>query len=301
MDKWMGLWRNLLWQLTLLVWLTGCASGVSEPTAVAPTLTLQETAVAVVATLPPAPATATPSPAPTETAVPSPTATATATPSSTPTATASPTATPTPTITPTPTATAVPILPISQLPSVSGQRVAVVGQVTAVASFSRGYRFTLSDGGGRVTLLMWDNVYDDCWDAPQINLGATVWALGEVGYFDGDLQIVPNFGGHVKVNAAPSAPPPAVEIGALGERVGQRVTVAGQIDRVAGNDNGQTLFLQDGSGEIAVFIWQNTFERIPNRGGLTAGARVRVVGPVSVFRNNLQIIPTLPYDVVLLP
>jgi RecJ-like exonuclease len=183
----------------------------------------------------------------------------------------------------------------------SGQRAAVVGRVTAVASFSRGYRFTLSDDSGQVTLLMWDNVYDDCWDAPQINLGAAVWALGEVGYFEGELQIVPSFGGHVKVNAAASPPPPTVEIGSLGERVGQRVTVVGNIERVEGNNSGQTLFLRDESGEIAVFIWQNTFDRIPHRAQLTPGTRARVVGPVSIFRNNRQIVPTLPYDVVVLP
>jgi RecJ-like exonuclease len=177
----------------------------------------------------------------------------------------------------------------------------VVGEVTAVASFSRGYRFTLRDNSGQVTLLMWDNVYDDCWDAPQINLGATVWALGEVGYFDNDLQIVPSFGGHVKVNAPASPPPPPVEIGTLGDWIGQRVTVVGEIVRTESSSSGQTLFVSDGRDEIAIFIWQNSYDRIPKRAALTPGARVRVVGPVSIFRNNRQIIPTLPYDLVVLP
>jgi exonuclease VII large subunit len=176
-----------------------------------------------------------------------------------------------------------------------------VGQVTAVASFSRGYRFTLRDESGQVTLLMWDNVYDDCWDAPQINLGAAVWVLGEVGYFDGQLQIVPSFGGHVKIRSAAYAPPAPSPIASLSERIGQRAAVVGQILRVESNNNGYTLQIGDDGGEIAIFIWHNTYSRIPDRAALTPGARVRVVGPVSTFRDELQIVPVLPYDVVRLP
>ncbi|MBK9052020.1 MAG: OB-fold nucleic acid binding domain-containing protein [Chloroflexi bacterium] len=113
----------------------------------------------------------------------------------------------------------------------------VSGQVVATASFAGGYKFTLSDGTGQVTLLMWSNVYDNCWDAPTLNLGATVTATGTVGQFEGEWQVEPDFGGDVRVAVAGTLPP-IQAIGSLGDHMGQRVTVIGQINRVEGTSSG---------------------------------------------------------------
>jgi DNA/RNA endonuclease YhcR with UshA esterase domain len=285
---------------------TACAGGAAparSPTAVA-------TAVAAVPTNSPPPA-----PTATNTRPPAPTATAVSTATSVPTATPSPTATvsptPTPTATNTPTArptdtavpppTAVPSLTIGDLPAHLGSEVTITGQVVATASFAAGYKFTLADGSGRVTLLMWHNVYDDCWAAPDLNLGATVRATGTVGQFEGELQVAPNFGGQVKVTAAGGRP--AVQpIGSLGDFMGQRVTVIGTISRLEGTGGGTKLFVTDESGEILVFIWNNTLDRIKNNTALgTPGTRVRVVGAVQEYRSNREIAPVLPYDVEVLP
>ncbi len=53
-----------------------------------------------------------------------------------------------------------------------GEEVTVVGTVMAIASFAQGFKFTLDDGSGQVTLLLWHNVYDDCYAAPRLNVGA---------------------------------------------------------------------------------------------------------------------------------
>lgn len=206
-----------------------------------------------------------------------------------------------PTDTPLPQPTAVPILPIDQVPANQDSEVTVEGQVIATDSFSAGYKFTLSDGSGQVTLLMWHSVYDDCWDAPRLNWGATVRATGQVGQFEGEWQVVPRFGGNVKVSAAGSSPP-LQPIGNLGDLMGQRVTIQGQINRVEGTSSGAKLFVSDESGEILLFVWNNTLNRIRNNVALgVAGTRVRVVGIVQEFRGNREIVPTLPYDVEVLP
>lgn len=148
---------------------------------------------------------------------------------------------------------------------------------------------------------MWHNVYDDCWDAPKLNMGATLRATGRVGQFEGEWQVVPRFGGNVKVSTLGSLPP-VQPIGSLGDFMGQRVTIVGQISRVESTRNGPKLFVSDESGEIVVFVWNSTLDRIKNNTALgVAGTRVRVVGYVQEFRSNREIVPTLPYDVEVLP
>jgi DNA/RNA endonuclease YhcR with UshA esterase domain len=182
------------------------------------------------------------------------------------------------------------------------EEVRLQGQIVAAASFSHGYRFTLDDGSGRITLLMWLNVYDDCWDAPQLNLGATVWVNGRTALFNDELQIEPRFGSQVKVVAAggPVGTPRA--IGDLGQHLGELVSITGTVERVESSSVGVRLFVRDDSGETPVFIWNNTLERIPNHVALgQPGTAVRVHGRVQEFRNNREVVPTLPYDVVVLP
>lgn len=264
--------------------------------------TTQPTAIPTIKPLPTLAATATLAPTetvpPTETPLP----TDTPTPESTPT----PATTPTPTTTPTPKATPTPEVTLTSIGSITadraGEEVTVEGTVTGTASFSAGFKFTLDDGTGQITLLMWHNVYDDCWDAAEINLGAKVRATGEVGQYEGELQIEPGFGGDVKAIEGTAAWATPREIGSLSSGdEGQRVMIEGEIIRVEGFSSAAQVFLNDGSGDALVFIWRTTLDRIPNNTALgTPGSRVRVVGTVEMYEGNLEVVPTLPYDVVVL-
>lgn len=182
-----------------------------------------------------------------------------------------------------------------------GEEVTVVGQITAVSSFSGGYTFRLNDGIGSIALLMWNNVYDDCWDAPQLNIGATVQATGEISEYEGTLQIAPNFGGDVKVRVAGAASAPPYPIGELGSYIDTRVTVTGAVVRVEGAGSGTKIFIADETGEVLIFIWGNTLDRVPQNTALgVTGTQVRVTGVVQLYRSNREIVPVLPYDVVVL-
>jgi DNA/RNA endonuclease YhcR with UshA esterase domain len=184
----------------------------------------------------------------------------------------------------------------------AGEELTVEAQVVGAESFSAGFKFTLDDGTGQIVLLMWQDVYDDCWDAPEINLGARVRATGEVGEYEGELQIVPGFGGDVKAieGAGPWAAPR--DIGTLsGSDAGQRVMIEGSVIRVEGGETWAKIFVGDDTGEVVVFIWRNVLDRIPNHTGLgVEGTRVRVFGLVEIYRDNLQVTPALPYDVIVL-
>jgi DNA/RNA endonuclease YhcR with UshA esterase domain len=253
---------------------------------------------------------ATVAPDPTATAVTDPTATAPPQPTPTPppadTATPVPTDTPRPTVTPVPERTLEPPVDLTFIGMITadriGQEVTVEGRVIETASFSAGFKFVLDDGTGQITLLLWHNVYDECWDARDINLGVTVRAKGEVGQYEGELQIEPSFGGDVKAVDSAMAEAPRREIGSISSAdEGQRMTVEGSVVRVEGLNSAVKVFASDASGEILIFIWRNVLDRIADNTGLgIVGSRVRVTGPVVVYRGTLEVVPALPHDVVVL-
>ena len=288
----------------LIPLLANCTSARPTPATAPPTETARPATIAPTMTLTAVPTpTATPTAnPPTETAVP----TATATTSPTPTPTASPTATAVATDTPWPTAvppTAVSAaIPLSDLPNYAGQAVTVNGRVVAAANFANGFKFTLDDGSGRATLLLWHNVYDDTWDAPQLNVGAAVRATGAVGQYEGDWQIEPDFGGDVQVTTPGGSFATPRTIGELAGHVGELAQISGAILRLEANSSSVKIFVGDDTGEIVVFVWRTVLDRIPNNVALgEVGTAVRVNGRVENYRSNLELVPALPYDVEVLP
>ena len=249
---------------------------------------------------------ATATPTATPTAAPTATATFTLEPSSTPTETASPTATESPTSIPSPTATATPEIrttAISALDPTSDEDVTVRGRIVATSSFSKGFKFTLDDGTGQVTLLMWHDIYDTCACAPQLNVGATVLANGQVGEYEGEMQIEPPFPERVELVAAGGAFAPEHDIGTLPEHLDTLATITGVIENVEDAGSGVKIWVADETGQVLVFIWDNVLERIPQANPAlgTPGNRVRVTGEVQEYKGTLEIVPTLPYDVEVLP
>ena len=240
-----------------------------------------------------------------------PTATSTLAPSATPTPPASPTtavsATPTETVEPSATATQVPTaddsVPIGGLDADSGDGVTIKGQVIATASFSKGFKFTVDDSTGQLVLLLWHTTYDETPVAPRLNVGATVRVTGKIGAYEGELQITPYGGSDVTVLSGGYAAA-ACDAGTIGEHLGERIAITGQVSRVeAAGSNAVKVYVTDESGEALVFIWNSILDRIPNANPAlgTIGTQVRVTGVVEEYNGTLELIPTLPYDVEVLP
>jgi DNA/RNA endonuclease YhcR with UshA esterase domain len=304
----------------VLIIIVGCTISAPPPTTPTPLPTTQ----AVVA--------ATELPTQTETAVSTPTKKPTNTPqppTNTPSPTSTTTPSPTPTTNPTETSTATALpaateiieetavsttpaldttsddattITLADLPAHSGAEVTVSGQVVAAASFSQGFKLTLDDGTGRAELLLWHNVYDEAWDAPQLNIGATVQATGTAGQYDGTWQVEPDFGGDVDVITPGGSFAPARPIGELASHVGELAQISGTILRLEGAGSGVKIFVGDDTGEVVVFVWRTVLDRIPNNVALgEEGTRVKINGRVENYRSNLELVPSLPYDVEVLP
>lgn len=221
-------------------------------------------------------------------------------------------ATPTllPTDTPTPVASAVesptPAIVTTPLGEIdagrAGETLTVRGQVADAASFAAGFKLILDDGTGQIVLLLWHEVYDAVDDVAGLNVGATVQASGQVGVYEGELQITPARASEVTVTAPGEGPDaPRRDIGGLSVAdVGTLVAIEGVVSRVESFSSGLRVYVTDGSGEVQLLLWQNVAERLPQREKLVAGARVRAVGQVGEYRGTLQVAPRLPFDVAVL-
>ena len=266
-------------------------------------------------TLVPPPPTQTPAPTPTPppiaTRPPAPTARPTAAPTATPPATAAPTAAPTATAIPTKAATRPPapsatpeivLTSLAALPNLAGQEVTVQAAIVWITSFSKGVKFILDDGTGQAALIMWQNVYDDCWAAPQLLVGATVQARGTVGQYESEWQIEPGFGGDVKA-LAPGALAPVRQVSSLSAAdVSTRATVEGTVSSAEGFSGGQRVYVDDGTGTLQVLLWQNIFDRVKDNALLlTPGTRVRVEGVVQEYKGTLELVPQVPHSVLVNP
>lgn len=182
------------------------------------------------------------------------------------------------------------------------EEASIRGEIVTAAGFSHGYRFTLDDGSGHITLLMWHSVYDDCWDAPELNIGATVTVSGTTSLFEDDFQIQPRFGSQVKVESAGDFTAASPDISDLAQYMGEIVSITGTVEEIDSGSAGVRFLVSNESGAVPVFIWHSNLERIPDKEALNEpGSLIQVQGIVQEFRSNLEIVPTLPYDVVIVP
>lgn len=194
-----------------------------------------------------------------------------------------------------------PLVPIGELTAERvGETVTVEGEVVGVKSFSGGFKFTLDDGTGQVVLVTWLSAYDGLADPAGLNLGAQVQATGEMDEYEGQLQVVPASGTDVTVLAPGAAEVPLREIGSLtGGDVGSLIAVEGEVTRTEPFSNGYRAWVNDGSGEVMVLLWDNVYQRVPNADGLVVGTRLWAAGIVEEYEGTLEVVPRLPYDVQL--
>jgi RecJ-like exonuclease len=191
-----------------------------------------------------------------------------------------------------------PVLPISSVTGDSvGQTVTVHGKVVDTSSFSAGFKFLLDDGTGRIQLTLFDSNYKFVPNRAGLNLGADVQVTAEVAEFQGARELQPGSGRDVQILApGSSAGVPVTTINQLG-KPGQLVAIEGKITNVSGFSAGQNVFVDDGTGNLRVAVFNNVLAYVP-RDRLVPGAAVRVYGKVGAFAGKLELVPALGYDVI---
>ncbi|MEO7912911.1 MAG: hypothetical protein ABIV47_24955 [Roseiflexaceae bacterium] len=114
----------------------------------------------------------------------------------------------------------------------------------------------------------------------------------------GLLILVPAGPGDVRaLGHGPNVTPKRLTTGAISESSeGRLVEVVGTITQPVGDDlpYGYRLFVDDGSGEVQVFVYASTGIDVSS---LAVGQRVRVVGFSSQFDTHYEINPRIPGDI----
>ena len=236
------------------------------------------------------------------TATPASTVIITPTPAAGPAATSAAPATPSATRTPRPASTpevAASVAPISAISKEHiGQTFTLRGKVIDTASFSAGFKFVLDDGTGKIALTLFDDDYRFVPNRAGLNLGADVQVTAEVAEFRGALELQPRAGRDVQILApGSSVHAPVTPINQL-SKAGERVAIEGVITEIKGFSAGQNLFVDDGTGNLRVTLFNNVLAYVPNADQLAPGVKVRVYGKTDFF-GSLQLVPQLGYDVTL--
>jgi len=168
-------------------------------------------------------------------------------------------------------------------------------KVSHVDHFSAGIKYTLDDGTGTIILLVWQNVLEEISVRHAIVPGSQVRVAGRIEEYQGDLEIIPRQGKDLALLAQgdqlPMEDRPANRITAADE--GRIFIVEGTVSRVEGA-GWIKIWLQDGSGEVLVFVPERTVTYLP--AGIGSGARLRVTGEVDVYHGVVELIPLAGAD-----
>ncbi len=122
----------------------------------------------------------------------------------------------------------------------------------------------------------------------QLAEGATVNVTGRVDFFNEEAQLVPARGSDVIViAAAPVLTPTAIS--AIGK--GATALVQGVVTEATNFSAGFKLTLNDGTGTIAVTLFESTFDGLTDANKVNVGATLRVSGKVDEYKGALEIVP----------
>ena len=182
-------------------------------------------------------------------------------------------------------------------PADEGRLVFVRGRVSDLDPFSAGLKFTLDDGSGEITVLLWQSLYEELPQRDALDIGAEVEVQGEISVYRGRLELLPELPSDVRI-LSPGAAPVETTVAALTpDDIGAVVTLRGILGSPQTFSAGVKYPLDDGSGQIILLLWSDVLRDAPPY--LGAGARVVVTGQVSEYQGALEIVPSRGADVEL--
>jgi DNA/RNA endonuclease YhcR with UshA esterase domain len=179
------------------------------------------------------------------------------------------------------------------------QAVVVRGDVRDIRQPYQGLMLvTLGDASGEVDMAFSSDVEKLYGALPSFALGDSVQVQGVVTYFRDTPQILLRHPRDFQKLDADNTAATTIPIGAIdAARVNQRVQVEGHVTRVTKFSQGVRVTLADDSGAITLVLWQDLVDQIPNAAELQNGAQLHVLGKVSQYRGEFEIVPQRASDV----
>ncbi len=182
------------------------------------------------------------------------------------------------------------------------QRVIVRGVIRDDRSPYEGLRIlTLRDANGEIEATLPTDAVALTGAWPDLHVGQSVEVTGTVDSYSGTPQISVARGSDLIVLDEALAIAVERRISDLSAAAtSEMVVVEGVVARVNPFSAGVKLTLDDDSGTVTLLLWQDLYELLDDSGALVEGMRVRAQGELAEFRGELEIVPELPSDVVVL-
>ena len=186
------------------------------------------------------------------------------------------------------------VVPIGKLTTEYKDKfVTVQGVVSAAYRFSAGMRYTLGDGTGKITLVVFDKTLATLKAPDALGEGAELRLNARVDVYLGKLELVLNKAKDLTVvTPAPVVAQTLTRMGDLKpEDKGKTVLVEGVVVNVASFSAGFKFTLNDGSGQMVMTLFESDYDKLAKREALNVGAKVRAKGKVDVYNNEIQLVP----------
>lgn len=160
---------------------------------------------------------------------------------------------------------------------------------------------SLWDESGTIDLVLPEMAMAADGGPPLPAVGQAVEVVGAVDLYRDTVQVsVGRPGDLVVLDEAPLIAP-LREVGSLSAAdVGRLVAVEGHVAEIDLFSAGVKWTLADDSGTVTLLLWQDFYDALPASARPGPGARVRVQGLVAEYRGELEIVPELVADVVVL-
>jgi DNA/RNA endonuclease YhcR with UshA esterase domain len=183
------------------------------------------------------------------------------------------------------------------------QRVLVRGQVRDVREpYQELTLITLRDLTGAIDVVVSKDLVALSGVTPTVAVGESVEVVAAVSRYGDTPQLVP--ASTVDIVRLDTGVPvaserPIMELTRQG--VGRWFAVSGTVTRMDPFSSGVRLTLDDGSGAITVLFWRDIYDALhgdlADDPGPGLGAKLRIQGRLSEYRDELELVPGLPTDV----
>ncbi len=179
------------------------------------------------------------------------------------------------------------------------RRVTVRGQVRGNRRPYAGLTLLrLRDATGEVEVAISDDVTALTGPLEVPPIGQAVQVTGTVTLYRDRPQISLTDAAEIASLEEPVPIAEPIPIAGLGSRVGRWVEVRGQIRRLSPFSAGLKVTLEDSTGQTTLLLWQSVYETLTDPGAWQEGATVVAQGEVNRYRGEMEVVPELAGDVM---
>ena len=186
-----------------------------------------------------------------------------------------------------------------------GTRVRLIGEVRRVYEPYEGLTLiTLGDESGEIVVAVDEEAAALMGGLPEAEVGQPIEIEGAVSLYHATPQVVPASADDVTLEPTPlvtatlTLPRPALS--ALGaDHLGEVVAVHGSVIWLEGINGGVKATLDDGTAQVTLLLWDDVHRALAVPAELDVGADVEVIGRVSIYEEELEIVLEETEDIVI--